>query len=225
MKLTLVVYLFALLSILFLIVTEQWLAVSYLHKTLIKISLFFVIPLIFIRLFTSHDVWQLLRWHPIHPMKKLAAVIIGVSCIAIILTSYYLIGFKINWSIVMEDTVERLGISARIFPFVALYITFVNSFLEEWFFRGFLHIKLISYVGHWPASILSASLFAFYHLAVFLSWFDWTILVLCLVSLFTVGVILNELNRNHRHIYASWIVHILADVGVMLVGFHLFYGG
>jgi len=47
--------------------------------------------------------------------------------------------------------------------------------------------------------------------------------ILCLIALFVTGLILNELNRKQKTIYASWVVHIMADIGIMIIGFILFY--
>lgn len=215
--------LFGLLCCILLIIAEQTFEVSYSIKTIIKFILFFVIP------------FQIMyHWHSAHPSTLVSgkrpessilslSLSLGIGCITLTLLAYALIGDVVNWNLIVDDVQNRLGVTPAVFPFVALYITFGNSFLEEWFFRGFLHLKLISFIGHWKASIFSAALFSIYHLAMVVSWFDWPVLLLCMAALFAVGMVFNQLNRKQENIFASWIVHILADIGVMIVGFFIFY--
>jgi len=217
------IILFGLVSSILLLLAEQWLDATYLIKSILKIFLFFVCPLIFMYTSIKSNPINLLKPFYLPFKTHLLVYSLGMICITIILISYAFIGYLVNWDLLLDDVQNRLGVTPAIFPYVAIYITFGNSFLEEWFFRGFLHLKLSQLIGHWPASLLSAGLFSFYHLAMFITWFDWTVLILCLLALFITGLVLNELNRKQQTINASWIVHILADIGIMIIGFIIFY--
>ena len=66
-------------------------------------------------------------------------------------------------------------------------------------------------------------LFAIYHIAIFLPWFDWPILLIAVIGLFIGGLLFQWLNKKSGTIYPGWIVHISADIGVLLIGFYMFY--
>ena len=103
---------------------------------------------------------------------------------------------------------------------MALYISFVNSLLEEFFFRGFAYLTLEKRVPH--ASLFSAVAFAVYHTAMMLGWFPPAIFALALAGLTVGGMIFNWLNKYDGSIYTSWLVHMCANFAINTVGFILF---
>ena len=59
-----------------------------------------------------------------------------ISCVALvaILVNYYLLRDIIDLSHIQQQ-LEKKNITATTYLFVAIYVTFGNSFLEEFFFR------------------------------------------------------------------------------------------
>ncbi len=117
---------------------------------------------------------------------------------------------------------EGMGITAGNFLYVSLYISLVNSFLEEFFFRGYGFITLKKYTGRKFAYIFSSSIFAVYHVGMLLGMFYIGVLFLLLLGLMIGGCIFNCLNERNDTIYPSWFVHMFANFGINTVGFILF---
>src|SRR5690606_7725936 len=107
-----------------------------------------------------------------------------------------------------------------VFPFVALYILLGNSLLEEFFFRGQLPNL---FVKSWLQFVLPSFFFAIYHIAIFLPWFSPTLLTLAVIGLWIGGIIFQLANERSQTILPSWIIHMFADVGVLLVGVYMLY--
>ena len=72
----------------------------------------------------------------------------------------------------MSSLSENIGVKSSNFIFVAIYISFANSLLEEFFFRGFAFLKLKEVSSRKFAYIFSALAFSIYHLAMMIGWFD-----------------------------------------------------
>jgi membrane protease YdiL (CAAX protease family) len=105
---------------------------------------------------------------------------------------------------------------------VALYISFANSLLEEFFFRGFSFVCLKKSVPRGFAYLFSALMFALYHSGMTTGWFNFGIFALTLVDLMIAGIIFDFLNEKSGNIYTSWVVHMFANFGINTVGFILF---
>jgi len=117
---------------------------------------------------------------------------------------------------------NNLGVTKDNFLFVALYITSINSLLEEFFFRGFSFLSLKEVSSRKIAYIFSALAFAIYHVAIMNNWFTPPLFILLIVSLFIAGLLFNYLNERFNNIYVSWIVHMSANLAINTVGFILF---
>ena len=115
-----------------------------------------------------------------------------------------------------------MGITAENFLYVSLYISLMNSFLEEFFFRGYGFITLKKYTSRRFAYIFSSVIFAIYHVGMLVDMFNiWTSLLL-LVGLIIGGCIFNYLNEANDNIYPSWFVHMFANFAINTIGFILF---
>lgn len=73
------------------------------------------------------------------------------------------------------------------------------------------------------AYIFSALLFSIYHVSIFKTWFNWIVIALALTGLFIGGIIFNAINVKAKSIVNSWIIHIFADIAIILIGIKMFY--
>lgn len=210
------VFLYPVISILILLWIEQGIEVTYIWKTLAKIILFVVFPLIYIirKKLNFLNRHQLTKNHFVYPY------ILGLFVVITIFGAFILFREYIDLPSLKMDLETRVGVTASIFPFVALYILFGNSFLEEFFFRGWLVDLFQKTKWQW---FMPSFLFAIYHITIFLPWFEWPILLLAVIGLFIGGLLFQWLNKSSGTIYPGWIVHISADIGVLLIGFYMFY--
>ncbi len=115
---------------------------------------------------------------------------------------------------------NSLGITPLVFPFVALYILLVNSILEEFFFRGLLPGSLTHSLSR---LLIPSLLFALYHISIFLTWFTLPLLVLAVIGIWIGGIIFQIANRLGESILPSWIIHMFADLGILIVGIYIIY--
>lgn len=149
-------------------------------------------------------------------------MLLGAAIYLLIVGGFYLTRTVFDFSSVTENLTSGMGITADNFVYVAIYITVFNSFLEEFFFRGFGFITLKNYIGRKIAYWISPILFACYHVGMTLGSYHPLLLVLMMSGLIVGGMIFNALNERFGSIYPSWFVHMAADAAIMTVGAVLF---
>ncbi len=189
---------------------------GYWVKSGIKIILFLGLPIIF-HLFIHDTTLRAI----INPTKKsvLRALLFGLAIYAVILIGFFILKGQVDFSSVLKNLPD--GVTKQTFPFVALYISFVNSLLEEFFFRGFAFLALKdNFKG---SSLFSAVAFALYHTAMMLGWFPPAVFILALAGLTVGGLIFNYLDSKDGSIYTGWIVHMFANFAINTIGLLLFY--
>ncbi|MET3288204.1 UNVERIFIED_CONTAM: membrane protease YdiL (CAAX protease family) [Brevibacillus sp. OAP136] len=110
----------------------------------------------------------------------------------------------------------RWGLSADWLGLFFTYIVFVNSLLEELMWRGFLLERLERVVAPMTAMLLSSFFYALYHVVIGTVLFGWKWGAVITGAVFCVGMMWAYMKRRHPPIYAVWISHLLADLGIML---------
>jgi uncharacterized protein len=197
---------------------EVVLAPGYAAKSGIKASLFLAAPVLFLLASKKGSVVSLFRmtkggW-------RFSAMLAAGTFIGLV-GAYFLLGSLFDFSSVAPALENRLGISGDNFIWVALYISFVNSLLEEFFFRGFAFLTLLRSSGKRIAYLFSASTFALYHVAIMNGWFSPMLMGLLISSLFLAGILFNYLDEKKGSILPSWMVHISANFAINAIGFIL----
>ncbi len=194
---------------------------TYFYKSVFKVILFLVIPLIYFLLYKDElkHMKQLFI-----PKKKdfIIAISLGLIVYVVIIGAYLLLKNYIDFSSIQNSLTQGIGVNADNFIYVALYISFMNSLLEEFFFRGYSFILLKQKTNRMFAYIFSSGLFAFYHVGMTSGWFNGIIYVLAMLGLFIGGCIFNYLNEKCENIYMSWLVHMFANFAINTVGCILF---
>lgn len=192
---------------------------DYFIKSIIKLVLFLILPALY-SLFDK-DVKVKDVFIPEKRGLKTAAILC-ISVYLIILGGYFLLKDVFDFSAITTSLTKNIGVTAENFIFVSLYISFVNSLLEEFFFRGFAFITLKRITGRRFAYLFSASVFAIYHIAMMIGWFSFDVFLIILAGLFAGGLIFNYLNERSSTVYPSWLVHMFANFAINTVGFILF---
>ena len=199
------------------LVDAVW-ALGYAPKSFIKIVLFGLIPFALLWKFKKENLLGFFKFSK-RSFRKAASY--GVIVYGIIVGGYFLLMPFIDFSNITASLNDSVGVSASNFLIVALYISLVNSFLEEFFFRGFgtVFFKLNN---KWLTYITSAALFALYHVAMMIGWYDWWVFVSAISGLFVAGIVFHLLNQANRSLYTSWFVHMCSNLGINTVGLILF---
>ena len=200
---------------------DTFLDLSYGPRSLLKIMMFMIVPMLYFLMY-KEDIPKIKQLF--QPKKKdfLLALGLGAGVYIIILAAYFIFRSFIDLNTIKDALLKNVGVSVENFLVVALYISFVNSLLEEFFFRGYAFILLKNEVKPVIAYGLSAFLFAFYHVGMTLTWFHPMIYVLAMLGLFIGGLIFNALNDRCGHIYPSWLVHMCANFAINTIGCILF---
>jgi len=194
---------------------------GYLVKSIIKVLLFLGMPIVYALFSKDGNIRKVIT-----PDRKgiLLATVVGFAVYAIVLSAYFIFRNIFDFSALTTSLTTTTGVNKQNFIWVALYISFINSFLEEYFFRGFAFLTLKKQTGRMVAYCFSATMFAFYHVAIMIGWFHYLVVILALIGLFIGGLIFDWLDEKYNNIYLSWLVHMFANFATNTIGFILFKG-
>ncbi|MBO5454238.1 MAG: CPBP family intramembrane metalloprotease [Clostridia bacterium] len=191
----------------------------YAVKSAIKIVLFLALPFICGKLSGEQNLTSLFKANS----KGIKfALLLGIPVYILILGGYLLLKDVFDFSSITGALTGNVGINRENFVFVAIYISFINSLLEEFFFRGFAFLTLKKTATRKFAYIFSSIVFALYHVAIMTGWFSVGLYILIIAGLIIAGLIFNFLNEKYDNIYVSWFVHMFANFAINTVGFLLF---
>ena len=193
----------------------------YFSKILIKILFFLALPMVFF-VFWREEWSEFKALFRFHKKGLLISLLLGIIIFGVILGGYFALRGVIDFSGVTSSLTSGMGITADNFVWVAIYISIMNSFLEEFFFRGFGFITLRKYVSVKFAYFFSPVLFAIYHVGMLAGMFHPAVLALLMFGLIVGGLIFNALNDKLGNIYPSWFVHMAANFAINTIGFILF---
>ena len=191
----------------------------YAVKSAIKLVLFGAIPIIYListKSFAPKKLFSLKRQHA----KLIAPLAIGIF--AVIMIAFFALRNFIDFSSVTDSLTADAGVTRENFIFVALYIALINSFLEEFFFRGFCFFSLRP-LGLPTAYIVSALLFSAYHVAFMDGWLSPVIFALALFGMALGGGIFAFLNHKTESLLPSYLVQMASNLATNLIGIIMFY--
>ncbi len=216
-----IIVIVSLITVGILYLIEQGINLSFFTQGLLKIVLLFLMPLACIFFFnrSSTKNWEL---RALKFKDVLSGFLIGGGSFFIIIAAYLILGRFVDITSIRSGLEGGLGVTANNFFIVGAYVIIVNSFLEEFFFRGVLFLHLSQHANRWFAYLFSAGLFAAYHITIIGGWFNPILMSLAFLSLFTIGLVFNYLNEKNGHILNSWIAHALADAAIIAVGAKVF---
>jgi len=189
-------------------------SMDYVSKALLKITTFLSIPLIYAKWIGKIDLKPFFRfeWKAVR-----LALSLGLILIALILTLYFVIGSWFDLSILYGILDRNFTAGTLAFLPIAFYIAFINSFLEEFFFRVFAYLSLKKVSSNKFASVFSALAFSLYHLFLMAGLFELWVYLTAICLLAIAGVIFNRLDQRSETLYPSWILHACANWGLNLI--------
>ena len=187
---------------------------AYFVKSVLKIILFFIVPFIFLKLKNEKVLADSFSLNKKNMLKLLG---LGAIIYIIIMSVFFLTKGLFDYYLLVKSLSTDQNVSQKHFIPVALYISFGNSFLEEFLFRFVAFIKLSEYTTKKTAYMFSSIMFAIYHIAMVGGAFPFLLLLLALVGLTVGGLIFNYVDDKNRNIYNSWIIHMFADFAIMTI--------
>jgi len=209
------IIIYSIFSIFLLVVLEQIFGFAYIPKQILRISLFLLIPLFGIYVLRKSNVKTEIKFEK--PTVKELKVPLLVSIVIFVGTigGYFMLQFMFD----AESSVrggEELGITSENIIIWGLYLSFVNSLIEEFFFRGYMFYALEK-KSYKLAIIVTSLSWSIYHVVIFDTIFQWYTVIFTIVGLFIIGVLLAYINKFGKSFINSWIVHIVADIAVVIV--------
>ena len=192
---------------------------GYAIKSAIKIIMFLLIPIVCGLFLKEFNIKNLMK-----PDKKglCIAICLGFVIYGVVLGAYWIFKDVFDFSALTGSLNETTGVNKSNFIWVAIYISFVNSLLEEFFFRGFSFITLKKLTSRRFAYVFSSMVFALYHIAMMIGWFGLPVILISLVGLFIGGMIFDRFDEKSENIYLSWLIHMFANFATNTIGFILF---
>lgn len=194
----------------------------YIVKSAVKVTLFAGMPVLY-ALFVDKELGLRSLFSLGGGAKGIVeAILWGLGVFGVIVGAYLLIGRFFDFSQITGNLEESMGIDKDNFVAVALYISFCNSFLEEFFFRGFACLKLQKYVSRRAAYIFSSLTFALYHVAMMWVAFEPPLVAVAFIGLIVGGCIFNFFNERYGNLYISWLIHMGANFAINGIAMTLF---
>lgn len=188
-------------------------------KSTIKVVVFLLLPIFYVKISGKASLKPLFK---IHKKTLFQLLLFSIFVYLLILLGYFFIEPYFDFSNVTISLSSRIGVNSNNFTFVALYISFVNSLLEEFFFRGFAFLCLLKVMRRKAVYLFSSIAFAIYHIAIMANWFSPMLFIALIISLIGAGMLFNWLDERTESIYPSWLIHMSANFAINTIGFLLF---
>ncbi len=203
------------------LLVDSFFPLSYGLRALYKVALFVIVPFILAGFIRWFDLFSIFR---VKPGEKawIPSLVLGMSVYAFLIFLFMLLKNILDLNQIIKALEASVSVNKNNFLAVAIYISFINSFLEEFFFRGFAYLKLKDKMSKGGASIVSALAFSLYHMGMVTGWVSPLLTILGLVGLFLSGIIFNRINERHENIYSSYAVHMFANFALNTIGLQMF---
>jgi uncharacterized protein len=197
---------------------------SYPMKAAVRMSFFFILPLI------DWLAWQRLSfadiWRKIGPRRRnLKRLAVTMLCGAAVIAAVNLAARPFSRALGLTDAFTtfmiQIGKSQGSLKIFLIYLPIVNALAEELFFRYYIFLGLWELGMTRTAMWFSAALFALYHLSIIQTWFSWPLIAAMLAGLLAAGLFLNRIARRDQHIFGVWLIHGL--VNILIISLSLQY--
>jgi membrane protease YdiL (CAAX protease family) len=119
----------------------------------------------------------------------------------------------------------RLDSRSR-FIVLTAFLSIMHSFLEEYYWRWFVHAGLREKLPPWAAIAISSFAFAAHHVVVLHVYFPdnlWSTTIPFSLGVAAGGACWAWLYDRHGSLAGPWLAHVLADVALMAIGYDLLY--
>ena len=153
--------------------------------------------------------------------NMLPGLFLGLLMSAVILAGYYLVLRSTIDPAPLLAKVDALGLRQG-YWIMALFISLLHSFFEEYYWRGFVLSELRNWIpGILVLSVVSGMIFGIHHIFAMLSLFSWPVLSFCVLGTMLAGGIWSWLRLRGYSIWDCYLSHLFADLAVMWIGYDL----
>lgn len=167
---------------------------------------------------------QPLGLSPVRRGGTLVGMLLGMIIGAAIIAGYLLFGSKLIDAQEMRAAAERNGVGTiGAYLGLVLYLTLVNSLLEEYVWRWFVFRKCELIVGGKPAVVLSALMFTLHHVIALAAQTNWTTTLIASTGVFIGGCAWSWCYLRFRSIWPGYASHLIVDASVFIVGWWILF--
>jgi CAAX protease family protein len=112
------------------------------------------------------------------------------------------------------------------FVVIAVFLSAIHAYLEEYYWRWFVHAGLRERLSQPVAIAVSSLAFAAHHVVVLAVYFPdrfWTATLPFAVAVAVGGAIWAWLYDRYQSLAGPWVAHLLTDAAIMAVGYDLLF--
>jgi uncharacterized protein len=161
---------------------------------------------------------------PVRRGGLLVGMMLGLIIGAAIIGGYLLFASKLIDASEMRGAADRNGIGTiGAYLGLVLYLTFVNSLLEEYVWRWFVFRKCELIVGGKLAVVLSALMFTLHHVIALAAQTNWTTTLIASTGVFIGGCTWSWCYLRYRSIWPGYVSHLIVDAAVFVVGWWILF--
>jgi membrane protease YdiL (CAAX protease family) len=161
-----------------------------------------------------------------------AGLVFGLAIASAILGLYALVlrnsGVLTGLADAVKAKVSGFGLhSPAGFLALAVFLSLMHSFLEEYYWRWFVYAGLRERLPRTTAILISSIAFAAHHVVVLHVYFPdrlWTATLPFSLAVAAGGACWAWLYDRYQSLAGPWVSHALVDVALMAVGYDLLYG-
>jgi membrane protease YdiL (CAAX protease family) len=193
---------------------------TYWLTSISKIFLFTAFPLLYFYKRQNLKIKDI--WEPGGNKKYIIiSAWLGFGTFCIIISAFVFLRFMFDDTMIL-NALAKEGITKKNFIMVFINIIFINAFIEELYFRGFVFNVLRRMKFKKFAYIYSAVLFSLYHALMIQNWFLPGIFIICMAGLVIGGLLFNRLYEKCGGLLGGYLIHAGANLGINLIGLYLF---
>ena len=158
------------------------------------------------------DIMRFQNW------RRCLGVALGLAIVAIAVfwSVYYSLGdLLLDKEMISQKITDQFTVNRNTVLLIAPITTFLNSLLEEFFYRGFA-FGLLSRRNRLLGYLLPAAAFTMQHVLFFWFWrMSWIPFCVATVGLLVFALVLQRLYEKAGSIVAPWVVHMGGDMAMM----------
>ncbi|MFF2528898.1 CPBP family intramembrane glutamic endopeptidase [Brevibacillus sp. NPDC058079] len=158
----------------------------------------------------------LLAWGSFEWQGTLYGLAFGVLMLTGVLAGLWLLLQESGRPEAVRTGMEAWGIERRWILVFSFYLVFINSLLEELFWRGFVLQRLRASLSILMSIFLSSFFYSLYHLIISTILFGFRNGLLITSMVFGAGLIWGWMKGMFPSIYPNWFSHLFADLGLAL---------
>lgn len=179
-------------------------------------------PIIYCRYHRISIAREIFKWQNWRNDLRLALVI-GAVTMLLFWAAYGLLGDRLlDKAGITAKIHEQFSVHAGTVLLIAPFTIVINSLIEEFFYRGFAFNLLVAKNGWW-GTLLPAGVFTAQHLLFVYHWVTPLPLAIGIVSLTVFALVLQAMYAKADSIVAPWVIHVCADVAMMVIAMTLVF--